>query len=139
YRAASGFSVVTTGAARLTALCSSGTFQVGVVARFMAALIAGRPHRNTTSERIANGIQALRTWPAVYLGSAAGTTGARPAVAAARSSSNLQIRFGCQNRRKITVAISETMPPAMSTRFESMWLDQRYCVRLNETPTTRMA
>src|SRR6266487_2227348 len=30
-------------------------------------------------------------------------------------------------------------PAAMSTRFESTWLDQRYCVRLNEAPTTRMA
>jgi len=27
----------------------------------------------------------------------------------------------------------------MSTRFESTWLDQRYCVTLNEIPTTRMA
>src|SRR5256886_9210155 len=27
----------------------------------------------------------------------------------------------------------------MSTRFESTWLDQKYCVTLNETPTTRMA
>ncbi len=27
----------------------------------------------------------------------------------------------------------------MSTRFESTWLDQRYCVRLNEPPTTRIA
>src|SRR5216117_1440235 len=94
YRAASGFSAVTTGAARLTALCSNGTSQVGVVALLRAPLNAGRPHRNTMSERIANGIQALRTWPAVYLGSAAGTTAARPAVDAARSSSNLQIRFG---------------------------------------------
>ena len=31
------------------------------------------------------------------------------------------------------------MPPAMSTRFESTWLDQKYCVRLKEPPTTRMA
>ena len=27
----------------------------------------------------------------------------------------------------------------MSTRFESTWFDHRYCVRLNESPTTRMA
>src|SRR5207249_12029803 len=33
----------------------------------------------------------------------------------------------------------EMTPPAMSTRFESTWLDQRYCVTLNDTPTTRMA
>src|SRR2546422_330189 len=66
-RAASGVSLATTGAARDTALCSSGTAQTGVVARLMAPLIAGRPHANTVSDRIANGIHALRIWPAVYL------------------------------------------------------------------------
>src|SRR5438876_9480920 len=66
-RAASGVSLATTGAARDTALCSNGTFQTGVVARLMAPLIAGRPHANTVSDRIANGIHALRIWPAVYL------------------------------------------------------------------------
>src|SRR5690242_21873896 len=30
-------------------------------------------------------------------------------------------------------------PPAMSTRFESTWLDHKYCVVLNDTPTTRIA
>src|SRR6266540_3375850 len=100
----------------------------------MAPLIAGRPHANTVSDRIANGIHALRIWPAVYL-----RAGVAPAGAAAASPSNLQTRFGRQNRRKTTVASSETTPPAMSTRFESTWLDQRYCVTLNDTPTTRMA
>src|SRR6266566_3559316 len=133
-RAASGVSLATTGAARDTALCSNGTFQTGVVARLMAPLIAGRPHANTVSDRIANGIHALRIWPAVYL-----RAGVAPAGAAARSPSNLQTRFGRQNRRKTTVASSEMTPPAMSTRFESTWLDQRYCVTLNDTPTTRMA
>src|SRR6266702_1965344 len=133
-RAASGVSLATTGAARDTALCSSGTFQTGVVARLMAPLIAGRPHANTVSDRIANGIHALRIWPAVYL-----RAGVAPAGAAARSPSNLQTRFGRQNRRKTTVASSEMTPPAMSTRFESTWLDQRYCVTLNDAPTTRIA
>src|SRR5437867_817545 len=133
-RAASGVSLATTGAARETALCSSGTFQTGVVARLMVPLIAGRPHPNTVSDRIANGIHALRIWPAVYL-----RAGVAPAGAAVRSPSNLQTRFGRQNRRKITVASSETTPPAMSTRFESTWLDQRYCVTLNDAPTTRIA
>ena len=27
----------------------------------------------------------------------------------------------------------------MSTRFESTWFDQKYCIRLNDAPTTRMA
>src|SRR3989442_316748 len=133
-RAASGVSLATTGAARDTALCSSGTAQTGVVARLMALLIAGRPHANTVSDKIANGIHALRIWPAVYL-----RAGVAPAGAAARSPSNLQTRFGRQNRRKITVATSEITPPAMSTRFESTWLDQIYCVTLNDAPTTRIA
>src|SRR5437016_14356547 len=60
YRAASGVSLVTTGAARLTALCRNGTSQTGVVARFIAPLTAGRPHTSTKTDRIANGIQALR-------------------------------------------------------------------------------
>src|SRR3989441_5417900 len=133
YRAASGVSLVTTGAARVTALCRYGTSQTGVVARFIAPLTAGRPHRSTKTERIANGIQALMILPAVCrraLGAA---------DVAAGSCSSLQIRFGCQNRRKSTVAAREMTPPAISTRFESTWLDQKYCVRLNETPTTRMA
>src|SRR2546426_1236148 len=107
YRAASGVSLVTTGAARVTALCSNGTFQIGVVARFMAPLIAGNPHTSTKTDRIANGIHALTIWPAVCLGMP-------PACApdtAARSFANLQTRGGCQNRRKITVTASETTPP----------------------------
>src|SRR2546427_12555438 len=67
YRAASGVSLVTTGAARVTALWSKGTFQIGVVARLMAPLTAGSPHRNTKTERIAKGIQALTIWPAGVL------------------------------------------------------------------------
>src|SRR5207244_186795 len=43
------------------------------------------------------------------------------------------------NRRKIIVATREMTPPAMSTRFESTWLNHRYCVTLTESPTTRMA
>src|SRR6266516_3241775 len=104
YRAASGVSLVTTGAARVTSLWSKGTFQFGVVARLMAPLMDGSP----------------------------------PGIAA-RSSSNLQTCFGRQNRRKATVATNETTPPAMSTRFESTWLDQRYCVTLKDVPTTRLA
>src|SRR6266576_664180 len=132
-RAASGVSLATTGAARDTALCSNGTAQTGVVARLIAPFTAGRPHTSTVSDKIANGIHALRIWPAVYLRADVAPAGA------ARSSSNLQTRFGCQNRRKITVATSEITPPAMSTRFESTWLDQRYCVTLNDAPTTRIA
>src|SRR5437660_4988264 len=139
YRAASGVSLVTTGAARVTALCNKGTFQMGVVALLMAPLIDGRPHTSTVSDRIANGIQALAICPAVYLRAAAGLPLACPTGAAARSSSKRQMRLGRQNRRNTTVASSETTPPAMSTRFESTWLDQRYCVRLNEAPTTRIA
>src|SRR5438552_11593594 len=59
YRAASGVSLVTTGAARVTARCRKGTSQTGVVALFIAPLTAGRPHTSTKTERIANGIQAL--------------------------------------------------------------------------------
>src|SRR3989442_9402353 len=139
YRAASGVSLVTTGAARVTALCSKGTFQIGVVALLMAPLIAGRPQTSTVSDRIANGIQALATCPGVCLGTAVGLPLGCPTGVAAPSSSNRQMRVGRQNRRKTTVASSETTPPAMSTRFESTWFDQRYCVRLNEAPTTRMA
>src|SRR5437773_4505582 len=112
---------------------------MGVVALLIAPLIAGRPHTSTVSDRIANGIQALAICPAVYLRAAAGLFLACPTGAAARSSSKRQMRLGRQNRRKTTVATSETTPPAMSTRFESMWLDHRYCVKLNETPTTRIA
>src|SRR6059036_49705 len=139
YRAASGVSLVTTGAARVTALWSKGTFQIGVVARLMAPLMAGSPHKNTKTERIANGIQALAIWRAVCLRPAVGFALSCPAGIGARSSSNLQTCFGRQNRRKATVASNETTPPAMSTRFESTWLDQRYCVRLKEAPTTKMA
>src|SRR6266851_9526537 len=79
YRAASGVGLATTGTARETALCRSGTSQpggpgrtfpsgsttlkAGVVARFMASLILGKPQRRTKSDRIANGIQAFNTWP----------------------------------------------------------------------------
>src|SRR2546428_9408181 len=139
YRAASGVSLVTTGAARVTALCSKGTFQIGVVALLMAPLIAGRPQTSTVSDRIANGIQALATCPGVCLGTAVGLPLGCPTGVAAPSSSNRQTRFGLQKRRNTTVARSETTPPAMSTRFESTWFDQRYGVRLNEAPTTRMA
>src|SRR5438552_17494514 len=83
----SGVSLVTTGAARVTALCSKGTFQMGVVALLMAPLIAGRPHTSTVSDRIANGIQALAICPAVYL-RAGGLPLACPTGAAARSPSN---------------------------------------------------
>src|SRR5881397_431959 len=55
YRATSGVSLATTGAARDTALCRSGTSQTGVVARFIAPLTAGRPHTSTKTERMANG------------------------------------------------------------------------------------
>src|SRR5207245_3849483 len=55
-RAASGVSFVTTGAARVTALCSSGTFQIGVVALLMAPLTGGRPHTSTAYGRTGNGI-----------------------------------------------------------------------------------
>src|SRR6266513_1960539 len=59
YRAASGVSLVTTGAARVTARCRKGTSQTGVVALFIAPLTLGRPHTSTKTERMANGIQAL--------------------------------------------------------------------------------
>src|SRR5205809_3914592 len=139
YRAASGVSLVTTGAARVTALWSKGTCQIGVVARLMAPLMDGSPHKNTKTDRIANGIQALTICPAVCLRTTAAFALGCPAGIAARSSSNLQTCFGRQNRRKATVATNETTPPAMSTRFESTWLDQRYCVTLKDVPTTRMA
>src|SRR5213596_2522822 len=122
YRAASGVSLVTTGAARVTALCRKGTFQIGVVARFMTPFIDGSPQRSTTIERIANGIQA-RMISGVVCRRGVGSACA-PAVAG-RSPANRQARFGCQNRRKTTVAKSDTTPPAMSTRFESTWLDQQ--------------
>src|SRR5205807_5203183 len=107
--------------------------QNGVVARFIAPLTDGNPHTSTNTERMGKGSQALTIWPAVCRGLP------DDAGVAARSCSNRQIRFGCQNRRKITVTTREMTPPAMSTRFESTWLDQRYCVTLKERPTTRMA
>src|SRR2546427_969410 len=60
YRAASGVSLVTTGAARLTALCRNGTYQTDVVAPFIVPLNTGRPPTNTATVRIAHGIPALR-------------------------------------------------------------------------------
>src|SRR2546426_466890 len=103
----------------------------------MTPFIDGRPHTSTTIERIANGVQALKISLGVCRRAGVGSACA-PAVGG-RSFANRQARFGCQNRRKITVAVSDTTPPAMSTRFESTWLDQRYCVRLKDPPTTRMA
>src|SRR5438552_15222969 len=88
----SGVSLVTTGAARVTALCSKGTFQMGVVALLMAPLIAGRPHTRTVSDRIAHGIQALATCPAVWLGAVAGLPPACRTRAAARSPPTPQLR-----------------------------------------------
>src|SRR3989454_5188726 len=115
YRAASGVSLVTTGAARDTALCRNGTFQTGVVARFIAPLIAGRPHTSTKTERMANGIQAFAIWPGVCLGTLPGARAPAPPPAPApapdiapRPCASLQIRFGCPNRRDSTVALSET-------------------------------
>src|ERR1700674_759882 len=83
YRAASGVGFETTGAARVIALCRYGTSHpggpgrtlpsasttrnAGVVALFIASLLFGRPHQSTKIERIANGIHAFRTCPAVYL------------------------------------------------------------------------
>src|SRR5207302_10609586 len=105
---------------------------MGVVALLMAPLIAGRPHTRTVSDRIANGIQALATCPAVCLGAVAGLPLACTTGAAARSSSKRQMRSGRQNRTETTVASNETAPPAMSTGLEATGLDQRYWVRLNE-------
>ena len=58
-RAGSGVSFVTTGAARVTALCSNGTSHTWVVARLIALFTGCRPHTSTVSDRIANGIHAL--------------------------------------------------------------------------------
>src|SRR5438046_9180398 len=51
YRAASGVSLVTTGAARVTARCREGTSQTGVVAAVIALVTVGRPRRSTNTER----------------------------------------------------------------------------------------
>src|SRR2546422_8795587 len=59
YRAASGGSLVTTGAARVTARGRKGTSQTGGAALFIAPLTVGRPHTSTKNEGMANGIQAL--------------------------------------------------------------------------------
>src|SRR5437879_7677431 len=52
YRAASGVSLVTTGAARVSALCRYGTSQTGVTARFTAPLTAGKPPENRNTEEL---------------------------------------------------------------------------------------
>src|SRR5580698_2282772 len=81
YRAASGVGFATTGTAREIALCRYGTSHpggpartlplaittrnAGVVARFMASFMDGRPHRSTKRDKMAKGIHAFRTCPAV--------------------------------------------------------------------------
>src|SRR2546430_12860677 len=88
YRAASGVSLVTTGAARVTARCRKGTSQTGVVALFIAPLTAGRPHTSTKTERIPDGIQGLEIRPPVCRR----TPGAAPRPA--RPCPHLQILLG---------------------------------------------
>src|SRR2546430_16298447 len=102
---------------------------MGVVALLMAPLIAGRPHTRTVSDRIANGIQALATCPAVCLGAVAGLPLACTTGAAARSSSERHMRVGRQKRRKATAASNETTPPALPTRFEATGFGQGVLVR----------
>src|SRR5579863_123693 len=81
YRAASGVGFATTGTAREIALCKYGTFHpggpgrtlpsakttrnAGVVARFMASFMDGRPQRSTKRDKTAKGIHAFRTCPAL--------------------------------------------------------------------------
>src|SRR5580700_8746724 len=81
YRAASGVGFATTGADRETALCNRGTshpagpgrtfpsgsitLNAGVVVWFIASFILGSPHSNTNNDRIANGIHAFNTCPAL--------------------------------------------------------------------------
>src|SRR5580658_8270360 len=66
YLAASGVGLETTGAARVTALCSTGTVHTGVVALFIGPLIAGKPQRITNTDRMANGNQARAICPELY-------------------------------------------------------------------------
>src|SRR4249920_1163340 len=59
----SGSGFETTGAARVTARCNTGTSQpplsnAGVVIRFKVVLIAGSPHNNTNTVSTTKGIQA---------------------------------------------------------------------------------
>src|SRR5438067_13228437 len=72
YLAGSGVGCATTGAARITARCSSGTSQpprskAGVVARLIAFLIDGTPHNSTQSESTVNGSQARKTVASCWL------------------------------------------------------------------------
>src|SRR5277367_3384457 len=82
YRAASGVGLLTTGAARVIALCKYGQFHpglpgrtlpsacttinAGVVALFIASFTVGSPHASTNSESTANGIHAFSTVPIGY-------------------------------------------------------------------------
>src|SRR5580692_5402382 len=83
YRAPSGVGLLTTGAARVIALCKYGQFhpggpgrtlpsacttiKAGVVALFIANFTEGSPHVSTNSDKTANGIHAFATVPAGYL------------------------------------------------------------------------
>src|SRR5713101_4965147 len=150
-RAASAVAFWTTGAARNTLPCKYGqshpggpgrtlpsaitTLKEGVVALFITNFTEGNPHTRTNRERIAKGIQALAIWPLEKCL----TESLASAAVTASSSAKRQIFFGCQKRRKTSVAAMDTTPAAISTRLLSMWLAQNHCVAAKEPPTTRMA
>src|SRR5712692_10262900 len=150
-RAASAVAFWTTGAARKTLACRYGQFhpggpgrtlpsaittlKEGVVALFITNFTEGNPHTRTNRERIAKGIQALAIWPLEKCL----TESLASAAVTASSSAKRQIFFGCQKRRKTSVAAMDTTPAAISTRLLSMWLAQNHCVAAKEPPTTRMA
>src|SRR5256885_9277622 len=121
----------------------------------MERLIEGNPHTSTKTERMANGIHALKTLPAEYergltylskfaaaqappTSSIISGAGAE-AGGVALSSSKRQMFLGFQNRRKATVTTIDTTALMMSTKLLSTWFDQKNWVREKEKPTTRIA
>src|SRR6266404_771715 len=131
----SGSGFETTGAARVTARCNTGTSHpprsnAGVVFWLSAVLIDGSPHNNTKTVSTTKGIHARATSAGLREVELSGMERAEDSVSAsatptscAGSSSKRQMRRGCQKRRKTTVETSDTNPPAMSTRLLSMKFD----------------
>src|SRR6185295_2536874 len=61
YTAASGVGLGTTGGTRTTRLCNPSIGNLGADMSLSTVLICGRPHRKTSTLRIAHGVQAFMT------------------------------------------------------------------------------
>src|SRR5947208_256256 len=73
----------------------------------------------------------------VYQKTLASWTGPKPSSSPTTTAAEKHPAPDAETQMNCTT--SEMTPPAMSTRFESTWLDHKYCVVLKDTPTTRMA